>query len=257
LKTIKHFDVVVGQEIEVKNAFYNTHGEEKQDIRKEYEAGLIQGDSIDVYELMGSLMEAADQEAIDYLLELVMRTDPIDKVDFDENNQNLQSATRVYYYDESDSSKFESKMVDGKEILSLPTMFVTKAAEEQKNKPKTAIKSYDPSVLNKHVKVYFDAGKSDLDPKYLKDLDGLLTLLTKYNELGIEISGYASAEGDEEFNKSLSNRRAISVLNYLNTKGVVRRRIVAKGYGSTQNQSGSKEEARRVEIRIIDLTESK
>ncbi len=256
LKTIKHFDVVVGQEIEVKNAFYNTHGEEKQDIRKEHEAGLIDSDSIDVYELMGSLMEAADQEGIDYLLELVMRSNPIDEVNFDETeNQNLQAAKRVYYYDESDSSKFEKKVIDGKEIFSLPTMYVTQAAKEQKNKSKSAIKSYNPSVLNKMVKVYFDAGKSDVDPKYLKELDGLLDLLIKHDELGIEISGYASAEGDEDFNKSLSNKRAISVLNHLNTKGVVRRRIVAKGYGATKENSATKEESRRVEIRIIDLTE--
>ncbi len=256
LKTIKHFDVVVGQEIEVKNAFYNTHGEEKQDIRKEHEAGLIKSDSIDVYELMGSLMEANDQEAIDYLLELVMRTDPIDEVNFnEEENQKLQAARRVYYYDESDSSKFEKKVVDGKEIYSLPTMFVTKAAEEQKNKSNSVTKSYNPAVLNKTVKVYFDAGKSELDPKYKPPLDELLKLLIKHSELGIEVSGYASVEGDDEFNKALSNKRAISVLNYLNTKGVVRRRIVAKGYGATKDTSSSKEEARRVEIKIIDLTE--
>jgi len=254
LKTIKHFDVVVGQEIEVKNAFYNTHIDEKQTIRKEHEATLIKNDSIDVYDLMGELMEAADQEAIDYLLELVMMTNPIDEVDFeDENNEKVQSAKRVYYYDESDTSKFEKKVIAGKEILSLPTMYVTKVAEEQKHKPKKSIKSYDPGVLKKTVKVYFDAGKSELDPKYQKELDDLLALLMKHDELGIEISGYASAEGDEAFNKMLSNKRATTVLDYLNTRGIVRRRIVAKGYGATQAEQSTKEEARRVEIRIIDL----
>jgi len=256
LKTIKHFDVVVGQEIEVKNAFYNTHVDEKQTIRREHEATLIQNDSIDVYELMGELMEASDQAAIDYLLELVMLSNPIDEVDFDdEGNSKLQSAKRVYYYDESDSSKFEKKVIDNKEILSLPTMYVTKLAEQQKTKSKKSIKSYDPKLLSKSLKIYFDAGKSDFDTKYDTELNNLLGLLSKYNELGIEISGYASAEGDEEFNKMLSNKRATTVLNYLNTRGVVRRRIVAKGYGATSQDDSSKEEARRVEIKIIDLQE--
>ena len=34
----------------------------------------------------------------------------------------------------------------------------------------------------------------------------------------------------------------------------MRRRIVAKGYGATKDQSVSKEEGRRVEVRIVDLT---
>ena len=147
------------------------------------------------------------------------------------------------------------RLGDGKEILSLPTMHVTKLAEEQKDKKKAGIKSYDPSVLNKVVKIYFDAGKSELDQKYQSDLDQILTVLGKYGELGVEISGYASAEGDEAFNEKLSNKRATSVLDYINTRGVVRRRIVAKGYGATKDQSSSKEEARRVEIRVIDLSE--
>ena len=58
LKTIKHFDVIVGQEIEVQNAFYYTEEERVKSMRKEHEANLIENDSIDVYELMGDLIEA-------------------------------------------------------------------------------------------------------------------------------------------------------------------------------------------------------
>jgi len=47
LKTIKQFDVVVGQEVQVKNAFYYTQDESKESIRKEHEAALIEYDSID------------------------------------------------------------------------------------------------------------------------------------------------------------------------------------------------------------------
>jgi outer membrane protein OmpA-like peptidoglycan-associated protein len=57
-------------------------------------------------------------------------------------------------------------------------------------------------------------------------------------------------------NRDLSNKRAISVLDYINHRGVVRRRIVAKGYGATKD-IGSKEEGRRVEVRIVDLNGTK
>ena len=38
LKTIKQFDVVVGQEVQVKNAFYDTDQDVKADLRKTHEA---------------------------------------------------------------------------------------------------------------------------------------------------------------------------------------------------------------------------
>jgi outer membrane protein OmpA-like peptidoglycan-associated protein len=256
LKTIKQFDVVVGQEIEVKNAFYNTQEEQKSAARKEHEAQLVASDSIDAYVLMSQLIEAEDQEGVDYLLELIMMNNKIDEVNFDEiENEKLQAAQRIYYYDESDESKFEQKKVGEDLVFSLPTMYVTKLAEEQKKKRASKEKpiNYDPRLLLKTVKVYFGAGGSDLNEKYYPELDNVLFILREHPELGVEISGYASKEGEAEFNKQLSNKRAIEVLNYINTRGVVRRRIIAKGYGATESEESNPEESRRVELRIVDL----
>ena len=253
LKTIKHFDVIVGQEVEVKNAFYKTHEESVETLRKKHEATLIEHDSIDAYGLMGDLIEAGDQAAIDYLIEVLLVKNPIDEVDFEDQNENLQSAKRVYYYDESDESKFEKKKVGGEIIFSLPTMFVTKEAKEQKESAKNSSSEYDKQLFTRVLNIYFNAGESKLDNKYEADLDLILAELKKYQGIGIEISGYASSEGDEELNKKLSNERAISVLDYLNHRGIVRRRIIAKGFGSTDNEGVGKEESRRVELRIVDL----
>ena len=89
--------------------------------------------------------------------------------------------------------------------------------------------------------------------QYNIQLDALLVELQKYPDLGVEISGFASAEGTEELNRELSNKRAIVILDYFNHKGIVRRRIVAKGYGASKDQTATKEEGRRVEVRIVDL----
>ncbi|MCG8311348.1 MAG: OmpA family protein [Cytophagales bacterium] len=255
LKTIKHFDVIVGQEVQVKNAFYYTHEQGVETLRKEHEAALIENDSIDVYDLMGDLIEAGDQAAIDYLLELLMIRNPIDEVNFDDNNEMLQVAKRVYYYDESDESKFEKKIVGGETIFSLPTMFVTIEAREQKQNAKMSSTDYDTHILEQTLKVYFSANESDLNQKYEEDLDEILVELKGNPSFGVEISGYASSEGDEAYNKKLSNQRAISVLDYLNHRGIVRRRIIAKGFGATENEGVSKEESRRVEVRIVYLNQ--
>ncbi len=253
LKTIRHFDVIVGQEVEVKNAFYNTHEDKVKDLRQEHEAALIEHDSIDVFELMGDLIEAGDQEAIDYIIELMMIKDPIDDVDFSDGKA-VQEAKRTYFYDESDESKFEKKEVEDMVIYSLPTMFVTEEAEAQKQKEQEETKiSYDPALLEKLVVIYFDADQSELESDYHDQLDDILDVLNSNNELGVEISGFASSEGNEEYNKKLSNQRAISVLDYLNHRGIVRRRIIAKGYGSTENEGVSKEKSRRVEVRVVDV----
>lgn len=252
LKTIKQFDVVVGQEVQVKNAFYDTDQDVKADLRKTHEAKLVQGGNVDVYDMMLDLIASNDKEGMKYLTDLIQMKDPIEDVNFDEKqNSKLEVASRTYYYDESDESKFEQKKVDGKTIFSLPTFMVNEEVKKQKEQPKAA--DFDRKALTKSAKIYFDAGKSDLKTQYNGQLDALLSELTKYPGLGVEILGFASAEGTEEMNRDLSNKRAIAVLDYINHKGIVRRRIVAKGYGATKDQTVSKEEGRRVEVNIVDL----
>lgn len=254
LKTIKQFDVVVGQEVQVKNAFYDTDQDVKSDLRKTHEAKLVKAGNVDVYDMMVDLIASNDKEGINYLTELIAMKDPIEDVNFDEKeNSKIEVANRTYYYDESDESKFEKKEIDGKTILSLPTMIVTEEAKRQKDQPVKKSGNYDKSVLTKSVNIYFDAGKSDLKVQYNAEMDNIMGILTKYPELGIQISGFASAEGSEELNRELSNKRAIIVLDYVNHKGIVRRRIVAKGYGAAKDQTASKEEGRRVEVRVVDL----
>lgn len=254
LRVIKQFDVVVGQEVQVKNAFYDTDQDVKADLRKSHEAKLVQGGNVDVYDMMLDLMAANDEEGIKYLTGLIDHKDPIEGVNFDEKtNSKIEVAARTYYYDESEEDKFEKKDVGGKTILSLPTMVVTEEAKRYKDQPKKSA-GVDASVLARKARIYFDAGKSDLKDQYNKDLDQLLELLTKNKDLGVEISGFASAEGSEEMNRELSNKRAIAVLDYINHRGIVRRRIIAKGYGAAKEENATKEEGRRVEVRIVDLT---
>jgi outer membrane protein OmpA-like peptidoglycan-associated protein len=254
LKTIKQFDVVVGQEVQVKNAFYDTDQDVKTDFRKTHEAKLVQSGNVDVYDMMLDLMSAQDKEGIEYLVGLIEHKDPIEGVNFDETkNSKIEVASRTYYYDESDESKFEQKNVGGKTIFSLPTMIVADEAKKQKDQPVKKSSDLDKVLLTKAVKIYFDAGKSDLKAQYNAELDNMLAVLNKYPDVGIEISGFASAEGSEETNRELSNKRAITVLDYINHKGIVRRRIVAKGYGASKDQASNKEEGRRVEAKLVDL----
>src|SRR5690606_18042820 len=78
----------------------------------------------------------------------------------------------------------------------------------------------------------------------------------------VRVEGHASLENDtpavRNYNKSLSDRRAKAVLEYLVTQGVERDRLEAIGYGNEKPlQSDATEEGReanrRVEFNILTL----
>jgi outer membrane protein OmpA-like peptidoglycan-associated protein len=251
LEPIRQFDVTVGQRVEVRNAFYDTHDEALTDQRKSHEVKLIHDGDVDVNQLMDDLIAAGDQEGIDYLRELIEQSHPIEELDFREDPR-LEVAVRYFYYDESDESKFEQKIAGDKTIFSLPTVEVTEVAK-MKTADKGIPADISPEVLNKEAKIYFEVDKSELREDFTADLKSILNILRSQPELGIQISGYASSEGNEDYNRELSNQRAIAVLEYFNHKGIVRRRIVARGYGETKDEQSSAEEARRVEVKVILL----
>ncbi|WPP48546.1 OmpA family protein [Catalinimonas niigatensis] len=253
LKPIKQFDVIVGQEVTVKNAFYDVHGKSETSVRQTNEAMLVQNDSLDLYDMMESIIATTDTAAFNYLLDLMYAKNPIENIDFNAvANEKIESAGVAYYYDETGEDNLIAKKVGNEIIYSLPTFYVTEEAVKQKNKE--SVKSnYDKKLLDDVQKIYFGVGESKVAEKDKQQLVAIMEILKKHPDLGVEISGYASAEGDKETNRKLSNERAIDVLNFLNQRGVVRRRIVAKGYGATANEKSSAEESRRVELRIVDM----
>lgn len=64
--------------------------------------------------------------------------------------------------------------------------------------------------------------------------DNLLSLMKEKPNLNIEILSHTDSRGNDEYNNSLSQQRAQSVVNYLVSKGISRSRLVAKGYGETR-----------------------
>ncbi|MEO1494612.1 MAG: OmpA family protein [Pseudomonadota bacterium] len=56
----------------------------------------------------------------------------------------------------------------------------------------------------------------------------------KLSSAQFNIEGHTDASGSDSFNLNLSNRRAASVVNYLESLGVPRERLEAKGYGESK-----------------------
>jgi outer membrane protein OmpA-like peptidoglycan-associated protein len=90
-------------------------------------------------------------------------------------------------------------------------------------------------------------------------LDEIAKVMNDHPELKrIAIEGHASAEGEANHNRTLSDARAKSVMTYLTTKGGVdASRLTAQGFGSDKpladnNTEEGRVKNRRVEFNIVE-----
>lgn len=82
--------------------------------------------------------------------------------------------------------------------------------------------------------IYFDFNRWEITPKATVVLDELVSLLKKYPEMEIEIASHTDVRGPAEYNRSLSQKRAASTLEYLVEQGIDRSRLTSEGYGESK-----------------------
>ncbi len=63
--------------------------------------------------------------------------------------------------------------------------------------------------------VYFDTGKAVLNPNAKAELCGTATMAERTDNALMLVVGYTDSVGSDEFNQTLSDKRAMSVINYL------------------------------------------
>ncbi|MBI5508122.1 MAG: OmpA family protein [Deltaproteobacteria bacterium] len=89
-------------------------------------------------------------------------------------------------------------------------------------------------------------------------LNQVASVLRSYPEIAIAIGGHTDDQGGEDYNQSLSQQRAESVLAHLVKRGVDAVRLQAIGYGETKPVASNKtsrgrEMNRRVEFNIVEV----
>lgn len=84
--------------------------------------------------------------------------------------------------------------------------------------------------------IFFDFASADLRPESMVALDYLVETLNDNPNITIELSSHTDSRGNDQFNLDLSQQRAQSVVNYLISKSIAGDRLVAKGYGETQQK---------------------
>ena len=80
----------------------------------------------------------------------------------------------------------------------------------------------------------FDRAKADLTSDSTQTLKELAEIAKECPSFKIEIEGHTDAEGTDERNQRLSDRRARAVADYLAREGVIANRMTTVGYGATR-----------------------
>jgi outer membrane protein OmpA-like peptidoglycan-associated protein len=122
--------------------------------------------------------------------------------------------------------------------------------------------------IGEGIKITFDSGllfdvnSYQLRPEARENLSNLSTILRKYDDTDILIEGHTDSDGSNEYNYSLSERRAKSVKSYLVLQDVTGSRMTTIGYGESQPVADNATEAgkqanRRVEVGVIANDELK
>ena len=82
--------------------------------------------------------------------------------------------------------------------------------------------------------VNFKTDSDELTPESLSILDGVSSTLSQNPQIRVMVAGHTDSDGDDAYNKDLSQRRAQSVVDYLTSRGVEGNNMIAKGYGEEQ-----------------------
>ncbi len=112
-------------------------------------------------------------------------------------------------------------------------------------------------VINEKVQFEYDSAKI-LEVSHSL-LDEVAKVIKEHPQIKrIEVQGHASAEGSDDYNMKLSDKRAKAVMKYLTGKaGIDKAMLQAKGLGETvpiadNETEDGKEKNRRVEFHILE-----
>jgi outer membrane protein OmpA-like peptidoglycan-associated protein len=172
-------------------------------------------------------------------------------------------------------ANFNSNSTTGKYLVSLPSgknygiavkaegylfhsenFTIPASAQYQEITKDIALKKFDVGTKIVLKNIFFDFDKATLRKESTNELERLTKLLADMPSLKIEISGHTDNKGNANYNQTLSEARAKSVVDYLVSKGIAADRLTFKGYGLTQPMAANDTEEnrqlnRRTEFKII------
>ena len=116
------------------------------------------------------------------------------------------------------------------------------------------VRQGDNITLNMPSNVTFDFDSSSLKPQFAPVLDDVARTLSQYNQTVVEVAGHTDSVGTDQYNQSLSERRANSVAAYLGSHGVLQQRMISVGAGESRPIASNDSESGRAQNRRVEIT---
>jgi len=99
----------------------------------------------------------------------------------------------------------------------------------------------------------FDTNSASIKSGFHSTMDKLADVMVRYGKTTVTIVGHTDDVGSSAYNQSLSERRALSVAEYLESKRVDSMRLATAGKGETQPRSTNNTESGRAENRRVEI----
>jgi outer membrane protein OmpA-like peptidoglycan-associated protein len=117
----------------------------------------------------------------------------------------------------------------------------------------------DSITLNMPGNITFKTDSADLNPGFYDVLNSVSVVLKEYDKTILEVAGHTDNTGSTQYNQALSERRAGSVAQYLESHGVNAQRVMTVGAGETHPVASNatpegRQANRRVELSLEPIT---
>jgi len=108
--------------------------------------------------------------------------------------------------------------------------------------------------------ITFKTDSSDVQPNFYQVLNSVALVLKEYDKTILEVAGHTDNTGSAQYNQALSERRAGTVAQYLESQGINNQRIMTVGAGenhpiASNTTPEGRQENRRVELTLEPVTQ--
>jgi outer membrane protein OmpA-like peptidoglycan-associated protein len=123
-----------------------------------------------------------------------------------------------------------------------------------------AVKLYDRFITDGKIianGIKFDSGEATLKPESMGVINEIVKLMKQHPEIKFSIEGHTDSDGEVQFNKTLSEQRAKTVMNQLAEQGIASDRMVSKGFGEdvpVANNSTAEGKANNRRVEFVKMT---
>lgn len=101
--------------------------------------------------------------------------------------------------------------------------------------------------------IYFDYDKADIRPEYDAFLKRIVSVIDSHSDLRVRVTGHTDADGSDQYNVELSERRAQAIIDFFVNAGLKRDRIVIDFKGEKNPVSDNKSDEGKQLNRRVDF----